>query len=115
VGVNLAMDPDAQNLFSVCKAGQIGCSSGISGYAPCLNGTTYLLGTGFDDTSQGGCGTSDMLGGGTGWLSTVGNAAAGQIMTIRIGIWDTGDSAWDSLVLTDAWTWGVNPASPGTF
>jgi len=115
VGVNLAMDPDAQGLFSVCQKGEIGCSGGVNGYAPCLNGPTFLKGTGFDDTSVGGCGTSNLLGGSTGWLATVGNVAPGQIMTIRIALWDTSDNAWDSLVLLDAWNWNINPASPGTF
>ena len=70
---------------------------------------------GFDDTSQAGCGTSDMLGGGTGWLTTVGNVAAGQVMEVRIAVWDTGDGQWDSLVLLDNWVWNVYPASPGTW
>ncbi|HOH03539.1 MAG TPA: choice-of-anchor L domain-containing protein, partial [Polyangiaceae bacterium] len=115
IGVNLANDPQAQNLFSVCKAGPIGCSGSTSGFAPCLSGPTFLQGTGFDDTSLGGCGSSNMVGGGTGWLTTVGNVAPGQIMEIRIALWDTSDGVWDSLVLLDNWVWNVYPASPGTF
>jgi hypothetical protein len=116
IGVNLASDPDAANLFSVCKSGPTGCSgSPTPGFAPCLSGPTYLQATGFDDTSQGGCGSSDLAGGSTGWLTTVGNVAPGQIMEVRIAIWDTSDGVWDSLVLLDNWVWNVYPASPGTF
>jgi hypothetical protein len=116
IGVNLANDPQAQNLFSVCKAGPTGCSGSPSpGFAPCLSGPTYLQGTGFDDATQGGCGASNLAGGSTGWLTTVGNVAPGQVMEIRVAIWDTSDGVWDSLVLLDNWVWNVYPASPGTF
>ena len=116
IGVNLAADPDAQNLFSVCKAGPTGCNgSPKPGNAPCLSGPTYLQGTGFDDTSQPGCGSSNLLGGGTGWLTTVGNVAPGATMEIRIALWDTSDGVWDSLVVLDNWVWNVYPASPGTW
>jgi hypothetical protein len=56
-----------------------------------------------------------MVGGSTGWLTTVGNVAPGQVMEIRIAVWDTSDGVWDSLVLLDNWVWNVYPASPGTF
>ena len=87
----------------------------MPGNATCLSGPTYLQGTGFDDTSQQGCGASNMLGGGTGWLTTAGNVAPGQTMEIRIALWDTSDGVWDSLVLLDNWVWNVYPAQPGTW
>jgi len=114
IGVNLSY---GTNLFAVCDDGPTGCSGGNAGTASCLAGPSLLNGTGFD-TVSGGCGTppndSKLLGGGTGWLTTAGNVAPGDIMEIRLAIWDTGDGIYDSLVLLDNWIWNLNPASPGT-
>jgi hypothetical protein len=115
IGVNLAHDPYAQNLFSVCKPGPMGCFGELSDTASCLNGPAFLQGTGFDALSTSGCGSSDIVGGSTGWLTTAGNVRPGQVMEIRIAIWDTTDDLYDSLVLIDNWVWNVYPASPGTF
>lgn len=116
IGVNLASDPAAQNLFSVCMPGTIGCEGGyIHTYAPCVSGPTFLQGTGFDVPQTDTCGEANLAGGSTGWLTTVGNVAAGQVMEIRIALWDTSDGMYDSLVLLDNWTWNVWPAAPGTF
>ena len=43
----------------------------------------------------------DTVGGGTGWLTISGNVMPGEVMELRIAIWDAGDSAFDSLVILD--------------
>ncbi|HMR81043.1 MAG TPA: choice-of-anchor L domain-containing protein, partial [Polyangiaceae bacterium] len=114
VSVNLSF---GTNLFAVCDAGQTGCAGGVLGQASCVSGTALLNGTGLD-TNTGGCGSppnnSDLLGGGTGWLTTAGNVVPGEVMEVRIAIWDTSDHVFDSLLLLDNWIWNLNPASPGT-
>jgi hypothetical protein len=76
-------------------------------------GTQELMGTGFD-TSDVGCGSSNLEGGGTGWLTTTGNVVPGEIITLRIAIWDTSDELLDSLAVIDGFTWSVDTSDPGT-
>jgi hypothetical protein len=38
----------------------------------------------------------------------------GEIVEIRIGIWDSGDTAFDSLSLIDGFKWLANATLPGT-
>jgi hypothetical protein len=54
------------------------------------------------------------MGGGTGWLTTNGNVKPGEIMTLRIAIWDTSDTALDSLAVVDNFRWSADPSNPGT-
>src|SRR5262249_31487397 len=53
-------------------------------------------------------------GGGTRWLTTTGNVVPGQIVELRIAIWDVDDDRLDSVALLDGFRWLQNPASPGT-
>ncbi len=114
ISVNLSF---GTNLFAVCDPGPTGCAGGVPGNANCIFGPSLLGGTGFD-ANTGGCGTppnsSDLMGGGTGWLTTAGNVVPGEIMEIRIAVWDTSDAVFDSLVLLDNWIWNLSPAQPGT-
>ena len=112
VGVNLASGNTG--LFTQCKNGPVGCAPGSSGgtITTCTS-TIDLAGTGFD-TAGGGCGTSNLEGGGTGWLQTSGNVMPGEIIKLRIAIWDTSDHVLDSLALIDAFTWSVELSQPGT-
>src|SRR5690606_14288452 len=90
---------------------------GVEGTASCISGPNLLAGTGFD-VVDGGCGTppnsSDLAGGGTGWLTTAGNVVPGEIMELRVAARDTSDAFFDSLVMLDNWLWNLSPASPGT-
>jgi hypothetical protein len=84
--------------------------------------TAQLTGTGFDIVNPaaqfandpGYCGSNDLAGGGTGWLTTTGNVVPGEIIELRFTIWDTGDQWYDSLVLLDNFQWSVNASTPGT-
>ena len=110
VGVNLASGDTG--LFTECKNGPTGCD-GIGGnITTCIN-TIDLAGTGFDQAS-GGCGMNNLEGGATGWLTTTGNVVPGEIITLRIAIWDTSDERLDSLALIDAFTWSAEGSDPGT-
>jgi hypothetical protein len=114
VGVNLAYGDTG--LFQQCKNGPTGCAFGsVAGNISTCAGTSGLAGTGFDGTpSSGTCGTSNQTGGGTGWLVTSGNVVGGEIIKLRIAVWDTSDGLYDSLALIDNFQWSVDASTPGT-
>ena len=120
VGVNLAFGDTG--LFRQCKNGPTGCTDeATDGNQTTCTGVTGLAGTGFDVANppaplliEGWCGSSNLAGGGTGWLETRGNVVGGETITLRIAIWDTSDPIYDSLVLVDNFQWSVDAAEPGT-
>jgi hypothetical protein len=67
----------------------------------CALGTAEMLGTGYDVWDP-------QAAGGTGWLQTTAPIGGGDVFTIRFAIWDTGDSAWDSMALVDNFEWVAN-------
>jgi hypothetical protein len=120
VGVNLAFGNTG--LFNQCLNGPTGCGGGsIGGATNTCTGTAQLTGTGFDIANPpsqfagdpGWCGSSNLAGGGTGWLFMKGNVLPGETMELRFAIWDTGDPWYDSVVLLDNFTWSINAAKPG--
>jgi Putative metal-binding motif len=113
VGVNLAFGNTG--LFSQCLNGPTGCASGsVAGSISTCAGTAQIAGTGFDAVAAMGCGSSNRVGGGTGWLTTGGNVKPGETIELRFVTWDTGDTLYDSTVLLDNFTWSVSAATPGT-
>ncbi len=78
----------------------------------CSLGSMQLAGTGFE-VSPGGFDTCTN-GGGTFWLTTAGNVIPGDIVELRIAIWDVGDTAYDSLAIIDGFQWLSNATLPGT-
>jgi len=111
VGINLASGNTG--LFTECVNGETGCF-GTSGTITTCTGTAHLVGTGFDLASPGSCDNNSLLGGATGWLETTGNVVGGEIITLRIAIWDTSDHRLDSLVVLDNFSWSVDASDPGT-
>ncbi len=112
VGVNLAHGNTG--LFQQCMNGNTGCSLGAtSGTISTCVGTAELTGTGMDAAS-GGCGASNLAGGGTGWLVTSGNVVGGEVIKLRIALWDTSDGVLDSLSIIDNFEWSVEASEPGT-
>ena len=111
VGVNLAHGNTG--LFTQCINGETGCSGMTGTISTCVS-TSELTGTGFDDPESGSCDAGSVVGGATGWLVTSGNVTPGEIMTLRIAVWDTSDHAWDSLAVVDGFQWSVDTAMPGT-
>jgi hypothetical protein len=100
-------------LFTQCVNGATGCSGMPSNITTCT-GTSLLMGTGFDDSNSGSCDSGSLEGGATGWLVTSGNVTPGEIITLRIAIWDTSDHSWDSLAVIDGFQWSTEVAQPGT-
>ena len=68
----------------------------------CPLGTSELLGTGFEAR------------GSTSWLQTSAPFTPGEVITLRFGIWDMGDDAYDSTVLLDNLVWQVEELPPYT-
>jgi hypothetical protein len=110
VGVNLAK---GTGLFTQCVNGATGCLGNPGTINTCTT-TAELTGTGFDDTDSGACDNNSLVGGATGWLTTTGNVVPGEIIKLRIAIWDTSDHSYDSLALIDDFEWSVMGADPGT-
>ncbi|MDB4954267.1 MAG: hypothetical protein JWO36_1836 [Myxococcales bacterium] len=112
VGVNLAFGNTG--LFTQCMNGSTGCSGQAPGMISTCVSTQQLAQTGFDDPSPSDCDSNSLKGGGTGWLTTSGNVRPGEIMKLRIAIWDTSDHLWDSLAAIDAFSWSADGSDPGT-
>jgi hypothetical protein len=111
VGVNLGHGNTG--LFTQCINGETGCSGQTGTISTCIS-TSQLMGTGFDDPEPYSCDTNSVTGGATGWLITSGNVTPGEIITLRVGIWDTSDHAYDSLAVIDGFQWSTELAQPGT-
>ena len=113
VGVNLASGNTG--LFTQCINGKVGCAPGSkAGTISTCVGFDQLANTGFDTPKSGECDTNSKEGGGTGWLTTSGNVNGGEIITLRIAIWDTSDHILDSIVAVDNFQWSVDATDPGT-
>jgi hypothetical protein len=56
---------------------------------------------------------NNLTGGGTDWLGIRGNVVPGEVVELRLGVWDTADGLYDSVVLLDAFQWSVALAEPG--
>lgn len=110
VGINVAK---GTGLFRVCQtAGQNpGCWDPDVSTQSCAHGPIELAGTGFDAPMGPASCTN---GGGTGWLVTSGNIRPGEIVELRLALWDVGDELLDSTALLDAFRWLLTPARPGT-
>ena len=113
VGVNLASGNTG--LFTQCVNGTVGCETGsVMGAISTCASTSGLVGTGMDMATPGLCDGNSLLGGGTGWLVVRGNVVPGEVITLRIAIWDVGDGTLDSLVLLDNFRWSYDTVTPGT-
>jgi hypothetical protein len=110
VGINIAAGTP---LFSVCEpqsTADSSCWNSEVDTASCSLGSAQLAGTGFEKATGGTC----AIGGATYWLTTSGNVVPGEIVTIRIAIWDVSDGIFDSLVLLDGFKWLSTATQPGT-
>lgn len=114
--VNLALLPAGP--FRQCVNGALGCQSMNAGTALSCTSTAQLAGTGMDVTSgltsNDTCGTvGAQVGGGTGWFEMRGNVLPGDIIELRLAIWDSGDGTYDSDVALDNFRWSHLPATAG--
>ena len=98
VGINLA----PAGLFTQCKNYNGNNAQNYHVEVTSCTGTDELKKTGFESH------------GGTGWLTTRGNVVGGEIITLRLAIWDLNDAQYDSLVLIDNFRWDIAEHTPGT-
>jgi hypothetical protein len=117
VGVNLAAGDTG--LFNQCVNGTTGCKgaadgTGSAGTIDTCASTAELAGTGLDKADANVCDADSLMGGGTGWLTTSGNVVPGEVITLRIAIWDTSDDALDSMAVIDNFRWSAETSMPGT-
>jgi len=109
IGINVAK---GTSLFSICEPPNVSkCWDADVSPASCSLGATQLAGTGFEGPSSN---PHCTYGGGTYWLTTAGNVIPGQVVELRIAIWDVGDHVYDSLVILDGFKWLTNATLPGT-
>lgn len=108
ISFDSATNPVSVNVayFDVCDPNGISNFASVCGHCKptpnpyCPSGTAELLANGFDGA------WSDA--GGTSWLQTAAPITGGEEFSIRFAIWDTGDTALDSTVLVDGFTWVAN-------
>ncbi len=113
LGVNLAIDNTG--LFTQCVNGTIACAGLSSSTITTCTGTSQLAGTGMDTADPSVCGDpGSQVGGATGWLALRGNVLPGEIIQLRLAIWDTGDALLDSEVVLDNFRWSYDTVTPGT-
>ena len=110
---NLARD--ATGLFTQCVNGTTGCSSQNIQTMSACTGTSGLVGTGLDVATPNRCDADSLRGGATGWLTLRGNVLPGEIITLRLAIWDTSDYLEDSAILLDHLRWSASSVTAGTF
>ena len=113
-------NPDDKNLAMDEKGNPVGVNLAPGGlFTQCVNNSKTVNGELVEVTSC--VGTEDLQGtngfeghGGTGWLTTRGNIKGGEIITLRLAIWDLEDHYLDSLVLIDNFKWDATAQKPGT-
>ncbi|APR80930.1 Hypothetical protein A7982_06277 [Minicystis rosea] len=110
IGINIAK---GTTLFAVCdsQATNPTCWDTDVSASSCSLGSAQLMGTGFE---PGLFSNNCTIGGGTFWLTTAGNVIPGDIVELRIALWDVGDTSYDSLALIDGFQWLTNATLPGT-
>lgn len=110
MGVNLAFNNTG--LFRECQNGPAGCAGAQDFQHTACTSTALLSGTLLDAESFG-CASPELAGGGTGWLAIKGNVVPGEVITLRVAIWDSSDPVLDSFAVLDAFEWSVESADPG--
>lgn len=83
--------------FQVCDSSPI-CANG--GHT-CTKGPKDLDGTGYEIFAKNG----ERYGGGTGWLTTSKAVEPGEVFTLTLYVFDSGDYLFDSAVLLDGFEW----------
>jgi hypothetical protein len=113
VAINIA-GQGGTSLFSVCDvtSQSAACMGTQVNAMSCSLGIASLAGTGFEAPAADA--THCIIGGGTYWLTTAGNVIPGDVVTLRIAVWDVSDAVYDSLALVDGFQWLANATLPGT-
>lgn len=114
IGASLAFS--ASGLFVQCQNGVTGCGpggGGVAGATSTCEGTAGLAGTGMELIDPSSCEEFSPRGGGTDWFVLRGNVQPGELIALRLAIWDNWDGFFDSVVLLDAFRWSVDTVEPG--
>ncbi|MBP9202443.1 MAG: hypothetical protein KBG28_00575 [Kofleriaceae bacterium] len=111
LGVNLVHGDTG--VFRQCQNGLIGCWDEQPEMVTRCEGTDGLVGTGYDLHYEDTCFPGSLAGGATDWLAIRGNVVGGEVITLRLAIWDTADTLNDSLVLLDHFRWSTEASAPG--
>jgi len=109
IGINVAA---GTSLFGICDSEEVApdCWNANVSDISCAYGSSQLEGSGFGVPD----GETCPAGGGTFWLTSTGNVVPGEIVEVRIALWDVGDSIFTSLALIDAFQWLSEATLPGT-
>jgi hypothetical protein len=106
VSINIAFFDVCDPATAVQWAQNCGCPNPPPLPNPyCPSGPPELVGTGFLNKNGN-------RGGATSWLQTQAPIGGGEEFTIRFAMWDSQDSALDSLVLVDNFTWIAGAGTP---
>lgn len=100
--------------FDRCTPGvKTACKESTPKTSVCPGGTAELAGTGFAATADYcGYGTTSTGGGATGWLVSEAPVVPGEMIRLRLLVWDTGDFKFDSTVLVDHVHWVTTSPAP---
>jgi len=95
--------------MAVCRPGTVNGRT-----FACPRGEAELEGTGLGRETVNALDEPYVEGGATGWLRTHAAVVPGETIVLRLAIWDTADSAWDSSVLLDNFAWILKEHSSPT-
>jgi hypothetical protein len=113
--VNLALLQNGP--FLQCVDGPTGCFSTSQGISSSCLQTSQLVGTGMDASpasAADACNTpGGQVGGATGWFVMRGNVVPGDVIELRLAIWDSGDGTYDSDVALDDFRWSYQSVEAG--
>lgn len=99
--------------FTECVNGATGCGGGVAGSYTACTSTSSLAGTGFEVAAANSCDANSLRGGGTGWLNLSANVVPGEVIVLRLVLWDVSDANFDSTVLLDAFQWSTSNVTAG--
>jgi hypothetical protein len=108
-----ALSESNTGIFAQCMNGNTGCFGLNPGTNNTCISTSGLTGTGMDTPDPGSCDANSLVGAGTDWLFIRGNVVPGEIMQLRVALWDAGDGTDDSVILLDNFQWSSNVVTPG--
>jgi len=116
-----AVTPSPQNISFDKQGKEVTVNIGF--FEPSTAWTTSLSGTGLDEPDMPFCLPTEcvpqnpceqIIGSGTGWLTTTAPVNPGEIFNLVFTIHDEGDHVYDSMVIIDGWEWSTEPVEVET-
>ena len=108
ISFDAGMNPITVNsgFFTICTTH---ANPKVKNPMPCTTDPSANAGTGYE--TPGGGSIDNIPGGSTGWLTTTAPIQPGEHFTLRLIIFDEGDSVLDSAALIDSFRWGNTTVS----